>query len=236
MPGEGVVHTRFSVKFYVTALLFMLFDLEIVILVPWVVRLPRVPPPAHPHPGPDPVLHLRPRARPGLRDQEGRARVGALTPPDPAMRLDKIIARSRIIDLRSLDARGRAGRAPRRLHRQVPRPEAGVDPQGPARPREHDDDLPRPRGRPSARPGEDVQALHPGDRPQPGRHAPPRGDVGRAGAPDHHADRGRVGARHPPGARVDRPARARAASSWTASSTRPTWTRSTSGSSADSAG
>lgn len=32
---EGVIHTRFSVKFYVTALLFMLFDLEIVILVPW---------------------------------------------------------------------------------------------------------------------------------------------------------------------------------------------------------
>jgi NADH-quinone oxidoreductase subunit A len=36
VPGEGVVHTRFSVKFYVTALLFMLFDLEIVILFPWV--------------------------------------------------------------------------------------------------------------------------------------------------------------------------------------------------------
>jgi NADH-quinone oxidoreductase subunit A len=36
VAGEGVVHTRFSVKFYVTALLFMLFDLEIVILVPWV--------------------------------------------------------------------------------------------------------------------------------------------------------------------------------------------------------
>jgi NADH-quinone oxidoreductase subunit A len=34
--GEGVVHARFSVKFYLTALLFMLFDLEIVILVPWV--------------------------------------------------------------------------------------------------------------------------------------------------------------------------------------------------------
>jgi NADH:ubiquinone oxidoreductase subunit 3 (chain A) len=31
----GAIHTRFSVKFYVTALLFMLFDLEIVILVPW---------------------------------------------------------------------------------------------------------------------------------------------------------------------------------------------------------
>ena len=35
IPSEGVVHTRFSVKFYLTALLFMLFDLEIVILVPW---------------------------------------------------------------------------------------------------------------------------------------------------------------------------------------------------------
>jgi NADH-quinone oxidoreductase subunit A len=37
VPSGGVVHTRFSVKFYVTALLFMLFDLEIVILIPWVV-------------------------------------------------------------------------------------------------------------------------------------------------------------------------------------------------------
>jgi NADH-quinone oxidoreductase subunit A len=35
VPGDGLVHTRFSVKFYLTALLFMLFDLEIVILVPW---------------------------------------------------------------------------------------------------------------------------------------------------------------------------------------------------------
>jgi NADH-quinone oxidoreductase subunit A len=35
ITAEGIVHTRFSVKFYLTALLFMLFDLEIVILVPW---------------------------------------------------------------------------------------------------------------------------------------------------------------------------------------------------------
>lgn len=35
VPAEGVVHTRFSVKFFVTALLFMLFDLEVVILIPW---------------------------------------------------------------------------------------------------------------------------------------------------------------------------------------------------------
>ena len=35
VAAEGVIHTRFSVKFYLTALLFMLFDLEIVILIPW---------------------------------------------------------------------------------------------------------------------------------------------------------------------------------------------------------
>ena len=35
VPVEGVTHTRFSVKFYLTALLFMLFDLEVVILIPW---------------------------------------------------------------------------------------------------------------------------------------------------------------------------------------------------------
>ncbi|MEY4938414.1 MAG: hypothetical protein RIQ93_149 [Verrucomicrobiota bacterium] len=35
VAGEGVIHTRFSVKFYLTALLFLLFDLEIVVLVPW---------------------------------------------------------------------------------------------------------------------------------------------------------------------------------------------------------
>ncbi len=35
VAAEGLIHTRFSVKFYLTALLFMLFDLEIVILVPW---------------------------------------------------------------------------------------------------------------------------------------------------------------------------------------------------------
>ena len=35
IPAEGVIHARFSVKFFLTALLFMLFDLEIVILLPW---------------------------------------------------------------------------------------------------------------------------------------------------------------------------------------------------------
>ncbi len=35
IPGEGLIHTRFSVKFFLTALLFMLFDLEVVILIPW---------------------------------------------------------------------------------------------------------------------------------------------------------------------------------------------------------
>jgi NADH-quinone oxidoreductase subunit A len=35
VPAEALLHTRFSVKFYLTALLFMLFDLEVVILIPW---------------------------------------------------------------------------------------------------------------------------------------------------------------------------------------------------------
>jgi len=32
---EPLATSRFSVKFYLTALLFMLFDLEVVILIPW---------------------------------------------------------------------------------------------------------------------------------------------------------------------------------------------------------
>jgi len=31
----SIVHTRFSVKFYVTVMLFILFDIEVVFLVPW---------------------------------------------------------------------------------------------------------------------------------------------------------------------------------------------------------
>lgn len=32
---EGIAHPQFSVKFYVTAMLFIVFDIEIVFLVPW---------------------------------------------------------------------------------------------------------------------------------------------------------------------------------------------------------
>ncbi|MCC5789749.1 MAG: NADH-quinone oxidoreductase subunit A [Opitutales bacterium] len=35
IPSEGKSHTRFSVKFYVTAMLFILFDIEVVFLYPW---------------------------------------------------------------------------------------------------------------------------------------------------------------------------------------------------------
>lgn len=34
---EGKAHPRFSVKFYVTAMLFILFDVEVVFLIPWVL-------------------------------------------------------------------------------------------------------------------------------------------------------------------------------------------------------
>jgi len=35
VQADGVSHTRFSVKFYVTAMLFILFDIEVVFLIPW---------------------------------------------------------------------------------------------------------------------------------------------------------------------------------------------------------
>jgi NADH-quinone oxidoreductase subunit A len=35
IEGGGLRHARFSVKFYLTALLFVLFDIEVVFLVPW---------------------------------------------------------------------------------------------------------------------------------------------------------------------------------------------------------
>jgi NADH-quinone oxidoreductase subunit A len=36
VQADPVTHTRFSVKFYVTAMLFILFDIEVVFLIPWV--------------------------------------------------------------------------------------------------------------------------------------------------------------------------------------------------------
>lgn len=35
VPSESIARTRFSVKFYVTAMLFILFDIEVVFLIPW---------------------------------------------------------------------------------------------------------------------------------------------------------------------------------------------------------
>ena len=37
MLAEGGAHSRFAVKFYVTAMLFILFDIEIVFLIPFVL-------------------------------------------------------------------------------------------------------------------------------------------------------------------------------------------------------
>lgn len=37
LPAEGSPHPRFSVKFYVTAMLFIVFDIEMVFLFPWVM-------------------------------------------------------------------------------------------------------------------------------------------------------------------------------------------------------
>lgn len=37
LVAEGKPHPRFAVKFYVVAMLFILFDIEVVFLVPWVL-------------------------------------------------------------------------------------------------------------------------------------------------------------------------------------------------------
>ncbi len=37
LRAEGKVHPRFSVKFYIVAMLFILFDIEVVFLIPWVL-------------------------------------------------------------------------------------------------------------------------------------------------------------------------------------------------------
>ena len=37
IPAEGPAHSRFSVKFYLVAMLFILFDIEIVFMFPWAV-------------------------------------------------------------------------------------------------------------------------------------------------------------------------------------------------------
>jgi len=37
VPSAGSSKTRFAVKFYVTAMLFILFDIEVVFLIPWIL-------------------------------------------------------------------------------------------------------------------------------------------------------------------------------------------------------
>jgi|TARA_B110000438_G_C15521526_1_gene524409 NADH-quinone oxidoreductase subunit A len=37
VKSEGKTSTRFSVKFYVTAMLFILFDIEVLFLIPWAI-------------------------------------------------------------------------------------------------------------------------------------------------------------------------------------------------------
>lgn len=39
MLSQGNAHSRFAVKFYVTAMLFILFDIEVVFLIPWILVL-----------------------------------------------------------------------------------------------------------------------------------------------------------------------------------------------------
>lgn len=38
LPSKGLVGQRYDVKFYMTALIFLIFDVEIVFLYPWAVK------------------------------------------------------------------------------------------------------------------------------------------------------------------------------------------------------
>lgn len=41
LPVESEAHSRFSVKFYIVAMLFILFDIEVVFMYPWAVSFGR---------------------------------------------------------------------------------------------------------------------------------------------------------------------------------------------------
>ena len=43
MPPISDAHQRFSVKFYLVAILFVLFDIEVIFLYPWAVRFNAMP-------------------------------------------------------------------------------------------------------------------------------------------------------------------------------------------------
>jgi len=42
MPPVGTAHDRFSIKFYIIAMLFILFDIEAVFLYPWAVEFKKL--------------------------------------------------------------------------------------------------------------------------------------------------------------------------------------------------
>ena len=44
MPVLGDARERFSVKFYLVAMLFIIFDIETVFMIPWAVALPAARP------------------------------------------------------------------------------------------------------------------------------------------------------------------------------------------------
>ena len=80
MPAEGAAQPRFSVKFYLVAMLFILFDIEIVFMYPWAVVYRDF---IVAHGTGDFLEHAQfrrhPHGRVRLCDHEGRARLEALS-------------------------------------------------------------------------------------------------------------------------------------------------------------
>ena len=69
-PPSGSAWGRFSVRFYLTALLFLVFDVEVVFLYPWAVQLRQLGMFGF---GRGAGLHRDPRGRPRLRLAARRA-------------------------------------------------------------------------------------------------------------------------------------------------------------------
>ena len=74
-PSPGTARQRFAVKFYVVALLFIVFDVEAVFLYPWAVNFKALGWFGYVD---DAGLRGHPGHRPRLRLEEGRAGVGEL--------------------------------------------------------------------------------------------------------------------------------------------------------------
>jgi len=111
---QGLAHARFSVKFYVVALLFVLFDIEVIFLVPWTLVYREFL--AHRSPScfrfssswacSHSVSFMKSKRAPWTGEIGSRSAAARPAVLIFHMRIEKFISRHRIIDLASSDLKG----------------------------------------------------------------------------------------------------------------------------------